>query len=146
LNVSSVAGFLPVPNFAVYAASKAYVNSFTEALRAELRSLNISVTALCPGPVPTEFNQVAIRRAGDASPPPDFVTVPVQEVVRQALNGIARDRPRVIPGLVVRILMTVVIFIPMFLKRLVFDLQLRRQKAPQASLRSNLGSNVPSRI
>ena len=51
LNVSSIASLLPLPNSAVYAATKAYVTSFSEAIRAELRSSNISVTALCPGPV-----------------------------------------------------------------------------------------------
>src|SRR5205814_9300861 len=53
LNVSSSAGFLPIPTFVVYAATKAYVNSFTEALRAELRGTGVTVTALCPGPVRT---------------------------------------------------------------------------------------------
>ncbi len=52
LNVSSSAGFLPIPGFAVYAATKAYVNSFSEALRAELRGTGVSVCTLCPGPVP----------------------------------------------------------------------------------------------
>src|SRR6201987_5591236 len=52
LDVRSVAGLMPVPHHAVYAATKAYVTSFSESLRAELREANISVTALCPGPVP----------------------------------------------------------------------------------------------
>jgi uncharacterized protein len=146
LNVSSVAGFLPIPTAAVYAATKAYVTSFTEAIRAELRRSNISVTALCPGPVATEFNQVAIRSPDETNTPPDVVTVPVQEVVRQALIGIARDRPRVIPGLALRTLMTIIIFVPMFLKRLIFDIQLRRQAGSPASVRSNARTNVPSRI
>ena len=55
LNVASVAGFLPGPGMAVYYASKAYVLSFTEALSRELEPLGVRVTALCPGPVPTEF-------------------------------------------------------------------------------------------
>src|SRR5262249_4340427 len=55
LNVSSSAGFLPIPGFAVYAATKAYVTSFSEALRAELLGTGVSVCALCPGPVVTEF-------------------------------------------------------------------------------------------
>src|SRR5207237_10633961 len=59
LNVSSTAGFLPIPGMAVYAASKAYVNSLSEALRAELREAGINVIALCPGPVHTEFGEVA---------------------------------------------------------------------------------------
>ena len=61
LNVSSSAGFLPIPDFAVYAATKAYVTSFSEALRAELRGTGVSVCALCPGPVHTEFQEVAKR-------------------------------------------------------------------------------------
>ena len=61
LNVSSSAGFLPIPGSAVYAATKAYVTSFSEALRAELRGTGVSVCALCPGPVVTEFQQVAKR-------------------------------------------------------------------------------------
>ena len=55
LNVGSIAGFLPGPGMAVYYASKAYVLSFTEALREELASRGVRVTALCPGPVPSEF-------------------------------------------------------------------------------------------
>jgi short-subunit dehydrogenase len=61
LNVSSSAGFLPIPLSAVYAATKAYVTSFSEALRAELYGTGVSVCALCPGPVVTEFQQVAKR-------------------------------------------------------------------------------------
>ena len=55
LNVASVAAFLPGPNMAVYYATKAYVVSFSDALHWELRPRGIRVTALCPGPVPTEF-------------------------------------------------------------------------------------------
>src|SRR5881275_3297810 len=62
LNVSSSAGFLPLPGFAVYAATKAYVTSFSAAIRAESRGYGVSVTALCSGPVATEFTQVADRR------------------------------------------------------------------------------------
>jgi uncharacterized protein len=59
LNVASTAGFLPGPYNAVYFATKAYVLSFTEALAGELRKKGVTVTALCPGPVNTEFAQVA---------------------------------------------------------------------------------------
>ncbi|MEM8679633.1 MAG: SDR family oxidoreductase [Planctomycetota bacterium] len=58
LNTASTAGFLPGPLQAVYYATKAYVVSFSQALAEELRSENITVTALCPGPVSTEFTQV----------------------------------------------------------------------------------------
>jgi uncharacterized protein len=145
LNVSSVTGFLPVPNLAVYAASKAYVTSFSEALRAELRSSNISVTVLCPGPVPTEFHSVATRSGVDRTLP-DFITVPVQRVVQEALASVARDRPRSIPGVALRMLLTLLLFTPMFIKRLVYDLQLRREAAPRANLRPDLGAKMPSHI
>jgi short-subunit dehydrogenase len=129
LNVSSAASLVPVPNMAVYAATKAYVTSFSEALRAELRSSNVSVTALCPGPVPTEFGDVANRERDEyAAPMPEYFTVSVQQVVREALNAVARDRARVIPGALVNLLMTTVAFLPMFVKRLVLNAQVARTK------------------
>jgi uncharacterized protein len=101
LNVSSVAGFYPLPGMAVYAATKAYVTSFSEALRMELAPAGITVTALCPGPVPTEFFQVATRdgesiRAMDRSHPA-LATSP-ELVVREALRGLEKDKPGVIPN------------------------------------------------
>src|SRR5262245_33141162 len=59
LNVGSMAGFLPGPGMAVYYATKAYVLSFSEALHSELKPRGIRVTVLCPGPVPTEFADLA---------------------------------------------------------------------------------------
>ena len=59
LNVGSVAGFVPGPNQAVYFATKAFVNSFSEALAEELRGSGVSVTVLCPGPTRSEFGRVA---------------------------------------------------------------------------------------
>jgi uncharacterized protein len=128
LNVSSIASFLPVPNSAVYAATKAYVTNFSEAIRAELRSSNISVTALCPGPVSTEFLSRATRQGDRQShTAPDFFVVPVQEVVRQALKAVTKDRARVVPGAIVNVAMTMVAFVPMFIKRLVYNARLKRQ-------------------
>ncbi len=59
LQFASAAAFMPQPGFAVYAASKSYVLSFSRALNAELSDRNISVTAVCPGPVNTEFFDIA---------------------------------------------------------------------------------------
>jgi short-subunit dehydrogenase len=129
LNVSSIAGFLPIPNCAVYAATKAYVTSFSEALRAELKPLNISVTALCPGPVPTEFQEVAARTSDQETISVNLLTVPVQEVVRQALSAVSRHHARVIPGLTVQFAAAALLFVPMFLKRLFFDFQSLRESA-----------------
>lgn len=118
LNVSSSASFLPMPNFAVYAATKAYVTSFSEALRSELLGTGVSVTALCPGPVRTEFTEMARRSPGGVVPAPELAHVPVEEVVRAALHGLERQRAIVIPGGVMKFGMTLVRLTPMPLLRL----------------------------
>jgi uncharacterized protein len=59
LNVGSVAGFVPGPNMAIYYATKAFVQSFTEALAEEVAGTGVTVTALCPGPTETNFGEVA---------------------------------------------------------------------------------------
>ena len=113
LNVSSCAGFLPIPEFAVYAASKAYVTSFSEALRAELRRTNITVSALCPGPVHTEFTEVAYGDRPGHYPSPEWVHVPAGEVVKLGLVAVEQDRPVVIPGGVMKIAMFITRLTPM---------------------------------
>ena len=115
LNVSSSAGFLPIPNFAVYAATKAYVTSFSEALRAELHGTGVSVCALCPGPVHTEFQEVASRpgRNVKPGPGPEFIQVTVEQVVRDALAALEADRPLVIPGFAMKLGMFLVRLVPM---------------------------------
>jgi hypothetical protein len=122
LNVSSSAGFLPIPGDAVYAATKAYVTSFSEALRAELRGTGVSVCALCPGPVQTEFQEVARRQGLRSSLGPKFVVVPVERVVRDALAALEADRPLVIPGFAMKFVMFVGRLMPMPVLRLVFRL------------------------
>lgn len=119
LNVSSSASFLPISNFAVYAATKAYVTSFSEALRGELHGSGVHVSALCPGPVRTEFTEVAQRRTGGpAVPEPELAYVAVEQVVADALHGIERNRPIVIPGAVMKIGMLIVRLTPLPLLRL----------------------------
>jgi short-subunit dehydrogenase len=113
LNVSSSAGFLPIPGFAVYAATKAYVTSLSEALRAELRGTGVSVCALCPGPVHTEFQEMAKRPDGQLGTGPEFVHVSVERVVRDALAALEADRALVIPGLPMKIGMFLVRLTPM---------------------------------
>jgi uncharacterized protein len=117
LNVSSSAGFLPIPGFAVYAASKAYVTSFSEALRTELRGTGVSVCALCPGPVHTEFQEVAKRPGGQPDSGPEFVYVSVEQVVHDALAALDADRPLVIPGFAMKLAMFLVRITPMSILR-----------------------------
>jgi len=119
LNVSSSAGFLPIAGFAVYAATKAYVTSFSEAIRAELRGTGVSVTSLCPGPVDTEFTQVANRSSATREKSsPEFTHVSVEAVVRASFEAIERDKPLVIPGSFMKLLMLLVRLTPLPVLRL----------------------------
>ena len=126
LNVSSSAGFLPIPGMGVYAASKAYVNSFSEALRAELRGTGVTVTALCPGPVHTEFGDVAKRPRGEPETGPEFVYVSVEKTVRDALSAVEADKPLIIPGLAMKLGMFLVRITPTSILRLAWRLGARR--------------------
>jgi len=126
LNVSSSAGFLPIPGMAVYAASKAYVNSFSEALRAELGGTGVTVTALCPGPVHTEFGDVAKRPGGQPERGPEFVYVSVEKTARDALAAVEADRPFVIPGLFMKLGMFLVRITPMSVLRLAWRFGAKR--------------------
>ncbi len=95
LNVGSIAGFLPGPGMAVYYASKAFVLSFTEALRAELAPHGVRVTVLCPGPVPTEFQERAGFKPGFDSA---VLNVSAADVAKQAYRGLMTNRRIVLPG------------------------------------------------
>ncbi|MDP9100235.1 MAG: SDR family oxidoreductase [Verrucomicrobiota bacterium] len=118
LNVSSIAGFLPIRNLAVYAATKAYVTSFSEGIRAEVRKMGITVSALCPGPVATEFSEVAQRGSGkEQRSSPSFMHVPVEDVVHAGLEAVERNKPIVVPGLVMKIAMLLVRLTPMAILR-----------------------------
>jgi short-subunit dehydrogenase len=93
INVASTAAFQPVPFMATYAATKAFVLSFSEALWEENRPLGIKVMALCPGVTNTNFFDAAhIER------PPMRVAQTPEQVVDTALSGLARGRSHVISG------------------------------------------------
>jgi uncharacterized protein len=96
INIGSIAGFLPGPGMAVYYASKAYVLSFTEALRQELAPHGVRVTVVCPGPVPTEFQIRAGFRPGFDSA---VLNVSPAEVARQAYRGLMANKRAVLPGI-----------------------------------------------
>ena len=93
LNLSSLAAFQPGPRMAGYYASKAYVQSFSEALAEELRGTGVSVTAVCPGPVSTEFQE----RAGmtDSRVGSTFSHTP-EEVARAGYRGAMAGDPVVV--------------------------------------------------
>lgn len=103
LIVSSMAGNQPMPNFGAYAATKAAVTSFAEALHGELAGTSVTVTALCPGGVDTEFSQVA-GMVHTEKRMPRALMMGAEECVRAGLEGLERGRRKVMPGLAVRLL------------------------------------------
>lgn len=85
IQLASCAAFLPQPGFAVYAATKAYVNSLTQALRAELMDKGIVVTSVCPGPVDTPFFDIA-EKSGKMLSIKAMTMVDSRDVVAKALR------------------------------------------------------------
>jgi len=131
LNVASIAAFMPGPGMAVYYASKAYVLSFSEALSAELAPRGVSVTTLCPGPVPTGF-QARARFTPDLSLM-KFGALPSTEVARIGYAGLMARRRVVTPGLVSKFIAFTSPLTPKSLSlQLVSALQLRRTSGKAA--------------
>jgi hypothetical protein len=97
LNVASTASFQPLPMQAGYAATKAFVLSFTESLHAELKGAGVSVTALCPGPVKTEFAEVAGLEQAESDLPSFMWSTPL-EVAKAGIEGLEKGKRVVIPG------------------------------------------------
>jgi uncharacterized protein len=95
LNVASVAAFLPGPSMAVYYATKAYVLSFSEALHHELAPKGVRVTALCPGPVPTEFQARAGVKGMKFS---RTLTRSPGRVAEEGYRGLQAGKRVVVPG------------------------------------------------
>lgn len=96
LNVASIAAFLPGPGMAVYYATKAYVLSFTEALHHEWSARGIKVSALCPGPVPTEFQARSKMELPSAS---KIIELPADRVAQIGYDGLMRNQRVVVAGL-----------------------------------------------
>lgn len=119
LNVSSLAGTLPLPDMAMYAATKAFVTSFSEALRIELMDQGVHVTALCPGPTPTSFSQTARRVDGEDvdRSGQSFLRQPNHRVVADGLSALERGRATVYPGWGVAISGIMFRMIPAWLRR-----------------------------
>jgi hypothetical protein len=96
LNVASIAAFQPLPNMAVYSASKAFVQTFSEAVHEELRGTGVSCTVLCPGPVETEWSEIASAEAVMIGP----AKVSPHDVAEAAIRGMEAGKRSVVPGVV----------------------------------------------
>jgi hypothetical protein len=109
LNLASVAAFLPGPGMAVYYASKAFVLSFSEALHHELAGRGIRVTALCPGPVPTEFQARSGMQLNAAA---RILELPAERVAQMGYDAFLRGDRVVIAGIGNRIAVFLMRFVP----------------------------------
>jgi short-subunit dehydrogenase len=102
LNVASTIGFQPLLNEATYCATKAFSLTFTESLHGELKGTGVTVTALCPGPVKTEFmNDPGVSEGASMLPAPMWVEASV--VAERGVRGLERGRRVVVPGVLNRI-------------------------------------------
>ena len=126
LNVASIAAFLPGPHMAVYYASKAFVLSFSEALHRELSSRGIRVTALCPGPVPTEFQARSGMRMSRSMNP---ITLPPDRVAQIGYRGFMRGKRVVIAGLGNKVVVFLLRLIPNALLLRVVDMRTARDSS-----------------
>ena len=97
LNVASTAGFQPLPRQATYSASKAFLLNYSDVLYADLKGTGVSVTALCPGPVRTEFTQSEGLQSADEKVP-GFLWKEAAEVARMGVDGLERGKRTVIAG------------------------------------------------
>ncbi len=98
LNVASIAGFQPLPNQATYGATKAFVVSLSEAVHTDLAGTGVSCTALCPGPVRTEFTEVAGMTDLDDTGP-EFVWMQPDDVAKAGIDAMVKGKRIVFPSL-----------------------------------------------
>ena len=99
INVSSIGAFLPRPGDAVYCATKAYLNAFSEALAGELRGSGVQMQALCPGFVPTEFlDQPEHQRLQVKARIPKWLWTPAEDVIAASLQALRHDQLICVPG------------------------------------------------
>jgi hypothetical protein len=100
LNIASVAGFQPLPGMAVYSATKAFVQTFSEAVHEELHGTGVSCTVLCPGPVPTEWAGIADADQWSVG----IAQVSPEDVAEAAIDGMLDGKRSVVPGLVPKVI------------------------------------------
>lgn len=117
LNVGSCAGIAPSPQMVAYSATKAYVNLLSEGLRAELAGTGVTVTNLSPGPVPTEFQEVASSERPRAQTIPEALHIDVVQCAEEGVAALKAGRARVIPGLPMRAAMVSLESVPKALVR-----------------------------
>lgn len=130
INLASLAADLFIPDFALYAASKSFVASLSEALRIELKASGVHVLAVCPGPVHTEFGAVAQRAGRDRGDIPlkPLLYTPVNKVVLGSLKALAARRARYYPSLKIWVAGCLLRMLPLWMMRLILNMRPRKTK------------------
>ncbi|MBO0754223.1 MAG: SDR family oxidoreductase [Bradyrhizobiaceae bacterium] len=117
LNIGSGAGLTVLPNGAAYVGSKHFVAGFSEALRADLAGTGVTVTEVCPGPVDSEFDQVAGSAGGMVGGPAQSLRIDAEQCAREAVAGFEQGEARVFPGRAYRFVMRVLPLVPSWVRR-----------------------------
>jgi short-subunit dehydrogenase len=130
INVSSLAGFQPAPYNATYAATKAFVNCFTQGVAEELRGTGVRLQLLCPGFTRTEFQEVAGVRTDDL---PRFAWMSAEAVVEASLEGLRKGDLIVIPGAGNKVMGAVIRALPAAVARRAVGALLRRMLSSPSS-------------
>lgn len=125
LNVASVAAFVPLPRITVYAATKAYVLSFTEGLAVELKGTGVTVTALCPGPTDTAMMEKWSKVTHNKAELPSFLMMKPHDVAREGYQACRRGKTVHIDGLTNRLITPVLHYSPRWFIRTLSDLATR---------------------
>ena len=116
LNVASTAAFQPLPYSAGYSAAKSHVLAFSEAIHSEVASDGVTVTALCPGPVRTDFWETAGGDQPIESAVPDIAWVDADQAAKAGVDGLASGSRVIVPGFPVRAGFTALRWVPHALK------------------------------
>lgn len=130
INIGSGAGFTVLPSAAGYVGSKHFVAGFSEALRADLAGTGVVVTQVCPGPVRSEFDEVAGSATGMIGGLPNVLRISAAQCAREAVAAFGKGSARVFPGLAYRSLMRALPFLPLWLQR---------RQAARAAIRTRAG-------
>jgi uncharacterized protein len=126
LNIGSTAGMFASPGVATYSATKAYVNLLSEAIRAEVAAAGVVVTVVCPGPVPTEFQEVAGSEG--RLPVPKAFHIDAVQCAEESLAALKRGDARVITGAAMRAAMVSLESLPKVLVRPFLTRMARRSR------------------
>lgn len=138
LLVGSAAGYVPMPAMAVYSASKAFIHSFTEGLRAEVERRGVRIHLLAPGPVESEFYGVA--RPGIRRPPARLFASP-QAVAEAAVRAWLAGQPELVPGVLPRVGVAALQSLPGVLRRPVMEAAEKRAEAALEAGRRKPGTS-----